>query len=297
MGYQPRIKAPRDAVHGFRKPLREKGKNRKRIHRSVGRQVEEEKQPATEREISEATLRRLHTLGSQKFGSFPFSDHFSRWLANVEAVLSEFISNPNIGIDEQFSAGYQQTLAAIKQQLEDRSRKENAIEKEIKNLSCCKKLLEHINTEWATTANTLATKKKSEIKRLNQEIEGLKKEQEKVIRMKTGFFRGISKKEREQKEIAIAQRLNDKQTEVELAVLNFKAEQKMLREKYETKREPLLEELKRFKKNIRELETDGSLEERWFACEALTDAVNSFLQRKAAGSANAKGLEPQNGGA
>ena len=266
------------------------------MHRSVGRPVEEEKHPATEREISQATLRRLHTLGNQKFGSFPFSDHFERWLANVEAVLAEFISNPNIGIDEQFTAEYQRTLTSIKQQLEDRRKKENTIEKEIKNISYCKKLLEHINTEWATTANTVATRKKSEIKRLNREIECLKKEQEKVIQMKTGFFRGISKKEREQKEIAIVQRLNVKQTEAELAVLNFKAEQKMLQEKYETKREPLVEELKRFKKSVRKLETDGSLEERWFACEALTDAVNSFLQRKAAGSANPQGLEPQNGG-
>jgi hypothetical protein len=30
------------------------------------------------------------------------------------------------------------------------------------------------------------------------------------------------------------------------------------------------------------METDSSLEKRWFACEALIDAINSFLQRKAA---------------
>jgi hypothetical protein len=28
------------------------------------------------------------------------------------------------------------------------------------------------------------------------------------------------------------------------------------------------------------METDGSLEERWFACEALADAVNALMQRK-----------------
>jgi hypothetical protein len=36
-----------------------------------------------------------------------------------------------------------------------------------------------------------------------------------------------------------------------------------------------------FQKTIDAMETDGSLEERWFACEALADAVNTFLQRKA----------------
>jgi hypothetical protein len=45
--------------------------------------------------------------------------------------------------------------------------------------------------------------------------------------------------------------------------------------------EPELKQLKDYQKKTREIETDGSLEERWFACEALIDAVNSFLQRKA----------------
>ena len=88
--------------------------------------------------------------------------------------------------------------------------------------------------------------------------------------------------EREQKEIAVAQELNDKQTELEIFTLNLKAKQKQLREEYERRREPVLEQIKFFKKIIRELEADGSLEERWFACEALADSLNTFLQRKAA---------------
>ena len=42
-----------------------------------------------------------------------------------------------------------------------------------------------------------------------------------IIRMKTGFFRGISKKKREQKEIEITQELNDRQSELELVMLGF----------------------------------------------------------------------------
>jgi hypothetical protein len=42
-----------------------------------------------------------------------------------------------------------------------------------------------------------------------------------------------------------------------------------------------LDEIKIFRRIIQKLETDDSLEERWFACEALIDSVNSFLQRKA----------------
>ena len=50
---------------------------------------------------------------------------------------------------------------------------------------------------------------------------------------------------------------------------------------YEKKKEPVLDQLYDFKKKIRHMDSDGSLEERWFACEALIDSINSFLQRKA----------------
>ena len=85
----------------------------------------------------------------------------------------------------------------------------------------------------------IKTQKNREIKRLYRIIDSLEKEQKKVIQMKTGFFRGISRKEREQKEIEIAQELDNKQRELELVVLDFNAKQKKLRDEYERKREPV----------------------------------------------------------
>jgi hypothetical protein len=282
MGYQPRKKSPGGAGHGYGKFLHEKVKGRKHLHRRNRGQADEERHGYTEKEISELTLKRLHTLGSQKFGSSPFSQHFDRWLTDVTIVLEEFQSNPNIGVDEEFLNECSQAFSAIKLKLEEIHLREVSLEQELKNLSFCKSRLKNINAEYASTVSLIAGKKNSEVKRLNREIERLKKDQESIIRMKTGFFRGISKKKREQKEIDVAQELNDKQTELEMVVLNFRAEQKKLQEQFEQKKEPVLEETKRFQKTIKNMETDGSLEERWFACEALIDAVNSFLQRKAA---------------
>ena len=281
MGYQPRAKSPRGAIHGYKKPLREKRKDRKRIRRGIDRPILEEKHSLTEREVSELTLKRLHTLGIQKFGSSPYSEHFDRWLTNVTDVLSEFESHPNIGVDEQFLMERAQALASIKLQLEGIRRRETALDQELKNLSDWRSRLKQINKEYATLTGAIKGQRNREIKLLNSTINRLKKEQDKVIRMKTGFFRGVSKKKREQKEIVIAQEINDKQTELELVMLDFSAKQKELRAEYDRKREPVLEEIKKFRRIIQTLETDGSLEERWFACEALIDAVNTFLQRKA----------------
>jgi chromosome segregation ATPase len=241
----------------------------------------EEKHETTEREISEVTLKRLHTLGNQRFGSFPFSEHFERWLNNVAAILAEFESYPNISLDDQFIMERSNALSNIQLQLEDRRHKEACVDQEMRNLSDARNRLKQINTEYSTSIKSIKDRKNSEIKRLYSIINRLEKEQNKIIRTKTGVLRGISKKEKEQREIEIAQKLNENQRELELVMLNFNAEQSVLREEFERKREPPLEQIKFFKKKIAELDDDGSLEERWFACEALIDAVNTFLQRKA----------------
>jgi hypothetical protein len=280
MGYQPRTRSPRKVDHEYTKPLREKAKSKQRKS-GPAKNAKQEKRIATAQEISEATLKRLHTMGTQKFGSSPFNEYFDRWLATVEAVLVEFESNPNVLADEQFVGEHTQILSAIKQQLETRRQEEATVEGELKNLSESKVLLERVKTEQVNSLKELRAQKNGELKRLYSSLNRLKKSQDEVVRMKTGFFRGISRKEREQKEAEIAQSISDKQREAELVMLNFRAVQGKLQDDYEKKRTPVLERMKGFQKKIDEMETDGSLEERWFACEALADTVNSFLQRKA----------------
>ncbi len=197
MGIRPRIKSSKGAIHQYKKPLREKRKDRKRIRKGTGRPIQEEKQQATEREISEITLKRLHTLGIQKFGSSPFSEHFDRWLTTIETVLGEFESHPNIGVDEQFISERLQTLTNIKNQLQQISRKETELDKELNNLSDWRSRLKQINKEYAILTGTIRSQRNSEIKRLYSTINRLKREQDEVIRMKDRVFpRHIQKEER-----------------------------------------------------------------------------------------------------
>jgi hypothetical protein len=278
MGYQPPRKSPKGAIRTYRKPLHEKTKNK----RQVRRPTREQQHPTTEKEVLEATLRRLHVLGSQKFGSSPFSAHFDRWLSNVESVINEFKSHYSTSVDDQFIDECSQTLATIKQQLEERHRRETVLDKEIGKLTDSRERLAKISKEYVAMTGALRRLKNREAKRLYKIIDDLKSEQERVIQMKTGFFHGISMKQREQKEMEVTQQLAEKQRELELFILDCNAKLKLLREEYEKKREPVLEQIKIFQKSIRNMETDASLEERWFACKALVDSVNNFLQRKAA---------------
>ncbi|MDR0373711.1 MAG: hypothetical protein LBI79_09250 [Nitrososphaerota archaeon] len=292
MGYQPRIKSSRNTAHPYKKPLREKDKDKRGNPRRFGRQAEPEKPSVTETKFVEVTLKRLHVLGAQKFGSSPFSEHFNRWLTNVEAILGEFEAFPSICVDEQFRSECAETIDVMRLQLEERRRKEAIAEQETKNIVYCRSFLNQVNAKYAAAISALKAQKDSEVKRLNSLIVQLKSDQDRIIRLKTGFWRGLSKKEREQKELVVIEALNEKQLELELVVLNFKGQQRELREQFERRREPIQKQMQIFQNKVQEAETDGSLEERWFACGALADAVNGFLQRKAADGVDSNGIEP-----
>jgi hypothetical protein len=147
MGYQPRIKASRNTAYQNKKSLREKSKTKKDPHRRLGRQDKYVTPAVTMVEFVECTLKRLHTLGTQKFGSSPFSGHFNRWLVNVETVLSEFEEYYSVCVDAQFRAECAETLNMVRLQLEERRRKEADAEQEIKNLQYCKNALKQNNID------------------------------------------------------------------------------------------------------------------------------------------------------
>jgi phage host-nuclease inhibitor protein Gam len=273
-------RSPKRAIHDYRKSFREKTRLGKRQRKRGEDEILERTVPS-EQQVFEVTIKRLHTLGTQKFASSPFSEHFERWLSNVEAVLDEFEANPNITVDEEYTRERSQALSAIKLQLDNRKNREAQLEKQISSLQGVKSQLQQVDIEYQTKVVALKGQKAAALKRLNKEIEVLKKEQDHVIKQKTGFLRGISKKERERQEIDVVQRLGDKQQELEVLVMDFRERLKLLREEFERKREPIVEMFKLLRKCVREMDEDGSLEERWFACEALIDAVNGVLQRKA----------------
>ena len=280
MGYRSRTGSPRASGRGYGTSRHEKAKARRRKHRTVGGSILEETHVATMEEVVDRTLKRLRNLGNQTFASSPYSEHFRRWLMNLTDVLSEFESSPTISADDQFIKERSQILSNVELELEERRREEASLMDSIKSLSDSKILLQRIEEEYATRAREIEGRKNSEIKRLYTNIDSLRGELDAIAQMKTGLFRGISKKNKAQKETETTQRLNTARAELELAMLDFTAEREKLREELERKKQPIIEQVRDHQKEIESLETDGSLEDRRVACEALVNAVNALLQRK-----------------
>ncbi len=278
MAYSPRKRTQKHGYDEYTKPLRRKKENRRRTTR-IGKP---ERQSALgAQEASEITLKRLHTLGAQKFGSSPFREHFDRWLTNLTTVLDEFESNSNIGVDDQFLRERSRTLQVVTEQLAQRRKNEESAEGEMRNLINCRALLEQFKIDYVAGSRDLRKRRNSEVKRLCANIKQLSKDQEEVVRSRPGLLRGILGNKREEKEEILAQKLASEQRELELSLLKYKTEQGKLRDKYEAKSLPIVEQLKSSSKKVDASETDGSLEDRWFACQVLIDSVNTFLQRKA----------------
>jgi hypothetical protein len=198
----------------------------------------------------------------------------------VETVLDEFETKPDIDIDKQFTEERTQVLTTVKLQLEKHRQVEESVEKQINSLSDTKNRLQQTHKKHLAKAVALRGKKNVALKRLNREIEILKMEQDQIVKLKTGFFRGLSRKEREEKENMAVQRYMEKQQEFEIITLYFKEKQKQLKEEFESEQDPLFEKVKSFQTCTKEIEEDKSLEDRWFACESLRDIINNFYQRK-----------------
>ena len=281
MGYHPQIRSPKRGRRNQRSQ-HEKKKARGKRHRSSGKYLLEERHVPGIEEVVEKTLSRLCSLGNQIFAVSPFSVYFDDWLVNLKDVLVAFESSSSLSSDEQFMKERAQILADVERQLEERRRRGVSLEEAAKSLFESKILLERIEGEYATRTREIEGRKNSEITRLQGNITECKKELDALAKVKAGLFRAMSKKAKAQKEAELTQKLNDAQSKLEAATQNAADEQERLRNDYEKRKQLVTEQIGKLQKEAEAPEVDGSLDNRRVACEALANAVNALLQRKAA---------------
>lgn len=282
MGYQQQTRSRRSSGHGYGKSRRGKAKAKVKgnKHRSGGSHLLEENRAPTREEVADRILNRLHNLGNQRFALFPFDEYFGGWLMDLKEVLSEFESSSTMSVDDLFVKERSLILSNVELELEKRRRERISREEATKSLSNNRILLERIEEEYATRTTEVERQKKSEIKRRSSDISNLMEDLDRIGRMKTGLFRAMTKKAKEQREAEVTQRLNSAQKELELAPQHYTTEQKKLREEYERRKQPMVEQIQDQQKEVENQEIDWSLEARRAACEALASAVSALLQRR-----------------
>jgi archaellum component FlaC len=279
MSYRPQTSSRRSTGRGRGKVHHEKGKRKGQKHRHGDRYLLEETTAPTFEEVVEKTLGRLHSLGGQTFAFSPFSQYFDDWLLSLKSVLSEFESNPAVNVDKEFVKERSQVIADVELKLAERRREEAVFVEATRKLADQNHLLVKIDREYATATRKLSSKRNGEIKHLTRRVHDFEEELNETNRMKTGI-NPFARRAKSQKTAEVTQKLDATKSELESVVKTFEVEQEKLHDEYEERKQEVIEQVRSLEKEVEGLDTDGSVEDRQVACEALVNAVKALLQRK-----------------
>jgi hypothetical protein len=275
----------RGTGRGRGKVHHEKAKRKGRKHSSAGKYLLEETEESTFEEEVEKTLGRLGSLGGQTFAFSPFSKYYDDWLLSLKSVLSEFESNPAVSVDEEFVKERSHVIADVESKLAGRKRDEAELEKVTRKLAEQNHLLVQIDTDYAHGTQRLSLEKNSEIKRLTRKVHDFEEELEETIQTKVSVFSPFARRAKSQRTAEVTRKLDAAKAELESAVKQFEVEQEKLHDDYEKTKQSVMEQVRSLEKEIAALDTDGSVEDRRVASEALANAVRALLQRKKEASA------------
>lgn len=279
MGYQSsRRGSPRGSGQRFQKSSHEKAKVRRHKRQSKN-QITQEEHEVTIKEVGKKTLSNLKRLGEQVFAVSPFSQYFDDWLINVKEAVSEFETSDAINTDELFVKQRQRTFDKLEAEFARLKQEELKLNQAVKELADNNHLLVETDADYAAKTRELGPRKDAEIQRLTLDVQKYESELEQTKRMKTSFF-GFTKKAKAQKEAEAGSKLEAAKTKLESAVQAFKVEQEKLHDNYEKKRSSITEHVQQLEKEVEKLETDNSVSIRREACEELTNAVQSLLDRQ-----------------
>lgn len=284
MGFQPRARTPRDFG---RRPGKNKHQTKPGKHRTGSEYRFEEEHVATSAEVASRTLNSLTRLGDQRFAVAPFYDHYDRWLLNLRNVISDFETSSAVKIDERFKEERSRALSNIELTLKSGRAKEtsndDAVRKLNRSLLDAKSLLAQTDREHAAKKNEIARKREVAVKPVVTNLGKLRAELNRIVHMRAGFLRGISKKAKADKTSEATRRLDYTKTELARIEQSFASEEKKLNSENKARRQHILEQIAKYQEEIGEIDAemqpDDSLDARHATCDELVNSVTSLLQR------------------
>ncbi len=159
----------------------------------------------------------------------------------------------------------------------------------VKNSAVEQEKLGQIDAEYAAQTSDLVAKRKSAIGFLTKNVHDLEEDLARVEQIKTSNLHPLAKRAKEQKQTEVAEKLNAAKKRLKLAEQSSGAEQEKLQDEYEKKKQAAVLKMQSLEKEIVNKQTDGSLDARQAATNALANAVKSLIQRKTAPNSDLRG--------
>ena len=278
MSFRPQTGSRRSTARQYSRSAHEK-KTKEKKQRLGRKYLLEETTEVSAKEIVEKTLGGLSKLGNQVFALSPFSQYFDDWLVNLRQIISEFESNPQIKVDEQFVKERSQIFLDVEGALALKRLQESNLTGDAKTLADYNHLLVETDKEYAEKTRELSFKRNADVQRLTHSIRELEDDIASQQEIKISIFKPIAKRKAAEKLAQTKQNLKSTKNELEVALQSFTAEQEKLHDNYEKKKQEITEKVESLHKELEKFETDSSIDARKAACNLLANAVNALLQR------------------
>jgi hypothetical protein len=197
----------------------------------------------------------------------------------LRQTVSEFESNPAIGVDEQFVKERTQIFLDVEGALAEKRVQESNLTGEAKELSDNNHLLVETDKEYAEKTRELSFKRNADVQRLTHKIRELEDDVAGQEEIKISVFKVMARRKAAEKLAQTRQDLKSAKNELEVVLQTFTADQEKLHDNYEKKKREIAERVDNLHKELEKLEVDTSLDARKAACNALACAVNTLVQR------------------
>jgi len=278
MSYEPRSRGMRPRRITSKKPA---SKEKREIEETQF--AYQEIVPVNTEEISARAVNALDHLGNQRFGMPPFSEHFRRWIVDIESVIGDFKSSLPETVSGNFDKTVAQLMSNIRNELETRIKTEedqsSNVTETLKKLADNERAIAELDSQQRIKVHEAKRATEKSVKKLRGEIDALDAERLRLLRQKPTFLErlfGSSKTKVESSSQSIHSKRNDLTSKEE----SLKERIDALRSDYAEKRKPLTVSQAELRQKLAELRSttmDDALELRKGACEQLHELISTTL--------------------
>jgi hypothetical protein len=281
MSYEPRSRGMRSRRTTTRKPAASRDRRGGQEYRFAYK----EEIPANPDEISSRAMNALEHLGSQRFGMPPYSEHFRRWLLDVESVLNDFkASLPDVANDN-FDSLVTQHLSKVRMDLDARIAEEETQSAKITEsqgqLADNERKLARLDGDQRAKLHELKRASDKSMKKIRGEINALDEERLSLLRQKPTFLQRIFGGSRDKVDNS-SRSIHLKRSDLENRQENLRQRMSSLRATYEEGRKPLVARQKELREELEKLRTstlDDAVDLRKGACEHLREVISKAISQ------------------
>jgi hypothetical protein len=239
-------------------------------------------------EVTSRAMNALEHLGSQRFGMSPYSEHFRRWLLDVESVVNDFRTSLPDFANEDFTTSVTQYLSSIRTELNGRIDAEEKLSAKITEaqgqLAENERKIAQLESDQRTELHELKRTSDKSMKKIRGEIDALDEERLSLIRQKPTLFERIFGGNKSRVDNS-SRSIHVKRSDLETRREDLRQRTNALKLSHEEKRKPLLERQKKLRDeldNLRRGTQDDGVEVRKMTCDQLRQAISAAIAHPAA---------------